>query len=96
MRKVLSEKEVIKIIEEKLPELIEVEVDIVIKDDKHFLIEIKSSVSDADVLKFKKIGELYEKKTGVKPELIIISPYIREEGKKECEFLGIKYYEKER
>jgi len=40
----------------------EVEVDIVIKDDKHFLIEIKSSVSDADVLKFKKIGELYEKK----------------------------------
>jgi hypothetical protein len=74
----------------------EVEVDIVIKDDKHFLIEIKSSVSDADVLKFKKIGELYEKKTGVKPELIIISPYIREEGKKECEFLGIKYYEKER
>jgi hypothetical protein len=74
----------------------EVEVDIVIKDDKHFLIEIKSSVSDADVLKFKKIGELYEKKTGVKPQLIIISPYIREEGKKECEFLGIKYYEKER
>jgi hypothetical protein len=73
----------------------EVEVDIVIKDDKHFLIEIKSSVSDADVLKFKKIGELYEKKTGVKPQLIIISPYIREEGKKECEFLGIKYYEKE-
>jgi hypothetical protein len=73
----------------------EVEVDIVIKDNKHFLIEIKSSVSDADVLKFKKIGELYEKKTGVKPQLIIISPYIREEGKKECEFLGIKYYEKE-
>jgi len=35
----------------------EVEIDIVIKDDKHYLIEIKSNVSDSDVLKFKKIGE---------------------------------------
>ncbi|MEO0280026.1 MAG: DUF3782 domain-containing protein, partial [candidate division WOR-3 bacterium] len=52
-----------------------VEVDLVIKDDKHYLIEVKSSVSDGDVLKLKKVGEFYEKKTGVKPELVIVSPY---------------------
>ncbi len=72
-----------------------VEVDLVIKDDKHYLIEIKSSVSDGDVLKLKKIGEFYEKKTGVKPELFIVSPYIREEAKEKCKVFGIKFYKKD-
>ncbi|MEO0295163.1 MAG: DUF3782 domain-containing protein [candidate division WOR-3 bacterium] len=72
-----------------------VEVDLVIKDDKHYLIEIKSSVSDGDVLKLKKIGEFYEKKTGVKPELFIVSPYIREEAKEKCKIFGIKFYKKD-
>ncbi|MEO0268994.1 MAG: DUF3782 domain-containing protein [candidate division WOR-3 bacterium] len=72
-----------------------VEVDLVIKDDKHYLIEIKSSVSDGDVLKFKRIGEFYEKKTGVKPELFIVSPYIREEAKEKCKIFGIKFYKKD-
>jgi hypothetical protein len=33
------------------------------------------------------------KKERFKSQVIIISPYIREEGKKECEFWGIKYYD---
>ncbi|MEO0270640.1 MAG: hypothetical protein ABIM98_04245 [candidate division WOR-3 bacterium] len=70
-------------------------MDLVIKDDKHYLIEIKSSVSDGDVLKFKRIGEFYEKKTGVKPELFIVSPYIREEAKEKCKVFGIKFYKKD-
>ncbi|MEO0289714.1 MAG: DUF3782 domain-containing protein [candidate division WOR-3 bacterium] len=72
-----------------------VEVDLVIKDDKHYLIEVKSSVSDGDVLKFKRIGEFYEKKTGVKPELVIVSPYIEEEAKEKCKIFGIKFYKKD-
>ncbi|MEO0254117.1 MAG: DUF3782 domain-containing protein [candidate division WOR-3 bacterium] len=72
-----------------------IEVDLVIKDDKHYLIEIKSSVSDGDVLKFKRIGEFYEKKTGVKPELFIVSPYIREEAKEKCKVFGIKFYRRD-
>ncbi len=72
-----------------------VEVDLVIKDDKHYLIEVKSSVSDGDVLKLKKIGEFYEKKTGVKPELVIVSPYIKEEAKEKCKIFGIKFYKRE-
>ncbi|MEO0240728.1 MAG: DUF3782 domain-containing protein [candidate division WOR-3 bacterium] len=72
-----------------------VEVDLVIKDDKHYLIEVKSSVSDGDVLKLKKVGEFYEKKTGVKPELVIVSPYIKEEAKEKCKIFGIKFYKRE-
>jgi len=71
-----------------------IEVDLVIKDNKHYLIEIKSSVSTGDVFEFKKIGEFYEKKTNVKPELIIISPYIKEEAKEKCNVFKIKYYKK--
>ena len=71
-----------------------IEVDLLIKDKKHYLIEIKSSVSSGDVLEFKKIGELYEKKTNIKPELIIISPHIREEAKEKCNIFKIKYYKK--
>ncbi|MEO0268945.1 MAG: DUF3782 domain-containing protein [candidate division WOR-3 bacterium] len=69
-----------------------VEVDLVIRDDKHYLIEIKSSVSEGDVLKLKRLGEFYEKRTGVKPELVIVSPYIKDEAKERCEVLGIKFY----
>jgi hypothetical protein len=70
------------------------EVDLVIRDQKHYLIEIKSSVSTGDVFEFKKIGEFYEKKTNIKPELIIISPYIKEEAKEKCNIFKIKYYKK--
>lgn len=72
-----------------------VEVDLVIKDGKHYLIEIKSSVSEGDVLKLKRLGEFYERKYSIKPELIIISPFIREEAKARCEELEIKFYRKE-
>jgi hypothetical protein len=71
-----------------------IEVDLVIRDQKHYLIEIKSSVSTGDVFEFKKIGEFYEKKTNIKPELIIISPYIKEEAKEKCNIFKIKYYKK--
>lgn len=71
------------------------EVDLLIKDGKHYLIEVKSSVSDGDVLKLKKIGEFYERTRGVKPELVIISPYIREEAKERCKAFGIRFHKKD-
>ncbi|MEO0283862.1 MAG: DUF3782 domain-containing protein [candidate division WOR-3 bacterium] len=72
-----------------------IEVDLVIRDDKHYLIEVKSSVSDGDVLKLKRVGEFYEKRTGVKPELVIVSPYIKEEAKERCKVFGIKFYRRD-
>ena len=69
-----------------------VEVDMVISDKEHILVEIKSSVSRADVYEFWKVGQLYERIRGVKPRLAIVSPFIREEAKKLARELGIDVY----
>ncbi len=69
-----------------------VEVDMVISDKEHILVEIKSSVSKADVYELWKIGQLYERIRGVKPRLAIVSPFVREEAKKLAKELGIDVY----
>jgi len=69
-----------------------VEVDMVISDKEHILVEIKSSVSRADVYEFWKMGQLYERIRGVKPRLAIVSPFVREEAKKLAKELGIDVY----
>jgi len=69
-----------------------VEVDIVVSDEEHILVEIKSSVSRADVYELWKVGQLYERIRGVKPRLAIVSPFVREEAKKLAKELGINVY----
>ena len=69
-----------------------VEVDMVISDKEHILVEIKSSVSRADVYELWKVGQLYERIRGVKPRLAIVSPFVREEAKKLAKELGIDIY----
>ncbi len=69
-----------------------VEVDMVISDKEHILVEIKSSVSRADVYELWKVGQLYERIKGVKPRLAIVSPFVREEAKKLAKELGIDVY----
>ena len=69
-----------------------VEVDMVISDKEHILVEIKSSVSRADVYELWKVGQLYERIRGVKPRLAIVSPFVREETKKLAKELGIDVY----
>ncbi len=69
-----------------------VEVDLLIKNNVHYLIEVKSSVSEGDAIKLKNIGELYEKKTKVKPQLVFVTPFMREKAKILCKKYGIKYY----
>ena len=69
-----------------------VEVDIVVSDKEHILVEIKSSVSRADVYELWKVGQLYERIRGVKPRLAIVSPFVREEAKKLAKELGIDVY----
>ena len=69
-----------------------IEVDLVIRDREHLLIEVKSSVRKSDVTELKRVGELYEKVKGVKPRLIIVSPYVDEKARETAEALGIEMY----
>ena len=67
-----------------------VEADLIIKDKVHYLVEVKSSTSKGDVSELYRIGILYEKKTGVKPQLVIITCFIDERAKRVAEKLGVK------
>ncbi|MCC6015642.1 MAG: DUF3782 domain-containing protein [Desulfurococcaceae archaeon] len=71
-----------------------IEVDITIKDNAHILIEVKSSASDADISKLWRIGKLYEKVTGIKPKLIMVTPFIDEDGIETAKILGVEVYTK--
>jgi len=54
----------------------EVEVDVVVRDKEHILVEVKSRVSRSDVAELYRLGVLYEKTCGVKPKLVIIGGFI--------------------
>jgi len=69
-----------------------VEVDLIVKDGEHILIEIKSSIHKSDVTELLREGILYEKVKGVKPKLAIISPFVEPDAKKEAEFHGIPVF----
>ena len=69
-----------------------VEADLIVRDGKHILVEVKSSVSRGDVYELWRIGKLYERVRGVKPKLAIVSPYIDDAAKKTAERLGIEIY----
>ncbi|MDM7274506.1 MAG: DUF3782 domain-containing protein [Thermoprotei archaeon] len=70
-----------------------VEIDIIVRDGKVILVEIKSSVDREDVAAFKRKAEFYERKTGVKPaKLMIITPYVHEEAKEAAAHHDIEIY----
>jgi len=54
----------------------EIEVDMIIKDNVHILIEVKSRVSRSDIAELHRIGLLYEKQHKVKPRLIMVGGFI--------------------
>ncbi len=69
-----------------------VEVDIVIRDSEHILVEIKSHVRKSDVGVLLRKGELYKKVKGITPRLVFVSPYIDEDARSDAEMLGIEAY----
>jgi hypothetical protein len=58
----------------------------------HILIGVKASASSAEVSKLWRIGKLYEKVTGIKPRLILATPFIDEEGLETAKNLGVEVY----
>jgi len=69
-----------------------VEVDLLVTDREHILVEIKSSVSRADVYELWRSAKLYEKKTGIKPKLMIASPFVEPKARDAAKELGIEVY----
>ena len=69
-----------------------VDADVVIKDRKHILIEIKAHVRRSDVAEIMNIAKVYEKKEGVKPDLVIVSPYVEEKAKELAKIHGVQIY----
>ena len=70
----------------------QVEVDVAIKDSTHILVEVKSSVSRSDVSEFSRVGRLYEMVTGIKPRLVMVTPFIDDRGLEAARTLGIEVY----
>jgi hypothetical protein len=70
-----------------------IEIDIAIKDGKTMLIEISSSVDKSKVAAFLRKAQLYEKKTGIKPErLIMVTPYADEDAIEAAREVGVEVY----
>jgi hypothetical protein len=73
----------------------EVEIDITMKDKKLILIEVSSHTKASDIFQFKRKAELYQEKTGRKPDrLLIVTPYIDEKAIEASKQLGIEVYTK--
>jgi len=71
----------------------EIEVDLVVKDGKTLLIEISSHVRPSDVTSFVKKAELYERKTGKRPDrLIMVTPYVEEKAIEAAMRRGVEVY----
>jgi hypothetical protein len=73
-----------------------VEVDLIVKDKEHLLVEIKSSISRSDVSTLLREGTLYEKVKGVKPKLAIVSPFVEDAAKDAAKSLDISVFTRTR
>jgi hypothetical protein len=60
------------------------QVDLLIKDSYHIIIDVKAQANEMDVNKLHKLGLIYEKQKGVKPRLILLTPFAREEAGREA------------
>ncbi len=52
-----------------------VEVDLVIRDGEHILLEVKSRVDKGDLLELYRIGKLYEEVNKLKPKLVMLGAF---------------------
>jgi len=69
-----------------------VEVDVVVKDSVHILIEVKSRVDRGDVFELVNKAKLYERVEGVKPKLVIVAGYVDKGAYEAARMLGVEIY----
>jgi hypothetical protein len=72
-----------------------IEIDIAVKDGKTLLIEISSRVEPSDVAALLRKAQLYERKTGIKPDrLLMVTPYADEDAIEAAKELNVEIYTK--
>jgi hypothetical protein len=72
-----------------------IKIDIAIKDGKTMLIEISSSVDKSKVAAFLRKAQLYERKTGIRPDrLIMVTPYADENAIEAAKEVNVEIYTK--
>ena len=49
-------------------------------------------MSMGDVAELLRIGQLYEEENGIKPKLVIVSPYVDDRARKLAKEIGIEVY----
>ncbi len=69
-----------------------VEVDVVVRNGVHVLVEVKSRVDPGDILELVRIGKFYEKSTGVKPKLAIVGGFVSPRAREVAAKLGVDIY----
>ncbi|MEZ0248247.1 MAG: DUF3782 domain-containing protein, partial [Thermoproteus sp.] len=67
-----------------------VEADLLVRDDVHILVEFEASADRGDVYELYKIGQLYERTTGIKPKLLLVAPYVRRRAVELARELGVE------
>ena len=70
----------------------EVEVDVVVRNGVHILVEVKIRVDTGNVLELARIARLYEKREGIKPEPAILGGFVDKRAERLAQRLGIKLY----
>ncbi len=70
-----------------------VEVDVLVHNGEHLLVEVKAHVSRGDISEFHRLGQFYEQVTGIKPRLIIVSPFVDERAADLAKLWDITIYE---
>ncbi len=68
-----------------------VEIDVLIRDGEHILVEFKSHADKSDMGELYRIGQLYEKTMKTKPKLLMVAPAIRKRAKELADKMGIEY-----
>ena len=69
-----------------------VDADVIIRDNVHIIVEIKSRVDPGDIVILYRIGKLYEKKAGVKPKLAIVAGFITNKAREVAKKYGVEVY----
>ena len=67
-----------------------IEVDLLVKDNIHILVEYKALADRSDVAELYRIGRLYEKVTGVKPRLLLVAPGYTRRARELADRLGVE------
>ena len=69
-----------------------VEVDVVVRDGVHILVEVKSRVDAGDVVELSRIARLYEKRVGIRPRPVIVAGYVAGKAREAAARLGVEIY----